>query len=114
MVISNAVFWYYGGNIWIWSDSMNGYIGITSREWYEFLVEHQIHNEINFWRKNTNQFKVLKPGEPFFFLVKNVRELKPNDKCLDMQLLSGLKLILFKRHGIHIKSAMEIIITIVS
>lgn len=39
---------------------MNGYIGITSREWYEFLVEHQIHNEINFWRKNTNPFKVLK------------------------------------------------------
>lgn len=50
---------------------MNGYIGITSREWFEYLVENPIHNEINFWRKNTNKFKVLKQGEPFYFLVKN-------------------------------------------
>lgn len=75
-------FWYHRGNIWIWSDSMNGYIGITSREWYEFLVEHQIHNEINFWRKNTNQFKVLKPGEPFFFLVKNSKGVKTERQVL--------------------------------
>ncbi|MER1985732.1 MAG: HNH endonuclease [Solibacillus sp.] len=61
---------------------MNGYIGITSREWFEYLVEHQIHNKINFWRKNTNQFKVLKQGEPFFFLVKNSKGIKTERQVL--------------------------------
>jgi len=61
---------------------MNGYIGITSREWFEYLTEHQIHNEINFWRKNTNQFKVLKQGEPFFFLVKNPKGIKTERQVL--------------------------------
>ncbi|MER2107641.1 MAG: HNH endonuclease [Solibacillus sp.] len=61
---------------------MNGYIGITSREWFEFLAEHKIHNEINFWRKNTNQFKVLKQGEPFFFLVKNAKGIKAERQVL--------------------------------
>lgn len=61
---------------------MNGYIGITSREWFEYLVEHQVHNKINFWRKNTNQFKVLKQGEPFFFLVKNLKGIKTERQVL--------------------------------
>lgn len=61
---------------------MNGYIGITSREWFEYLMAHQIHNEINFWRKNTNQFKVLKQGEPFFFLVKNLKGIKTERQVL--------------------------------
>lgn len=61
---------------------MGGYIGITSREWFEYLAESQIHNEINFWRKNTNQFKVLKQGEPFFFLVKNIRGIKAERQVL--------------------------------
>lgn len=45
-------------------------------------MEHQIHNEINFWRKNTNQFKVLKQGESFFFLVKNPKGIKNERQML--------------------------------
>ena len=61
---------------------MNGYIGITSREWFQFISANNIHSEINFWRKNTNQFKVLKQGEPFFFLVKNEKGIKTEREVL--------------------------------
>jgi len=50
---------------------MNGYIGVTAREWFSFLSQNTNLGEVNFWRKNTNNFGVLKKGEPFFFLVKN-------------------------------------------
>ena len=36
-----------------------------------FLSQKDNIDEVNFWRKNTKNFKVLKEGEPFFFLVKN-------------------------------------------
>lgn len=36
-----------------------------------FLSTKKEISEVNFWRKNTNQFKALSSGEPFFFLVKN-------------------------------------------
>ena len=61
---------------------MNGYISITSREWFQFLSANNIHSEINFWRKNTNQFKVLKQGELFFFLVKNEKGIKTEREVL--------------------------------
>ena len=50
---------------------MKGYIGVTAREWFTFLSQQTNLGEVNFWRKNTNNFRVLKKGEPFFFLVKN-------------------------------------------
>jgi hypothetical protein len=50
---------------------VNGYIGVTSREWFGYLSVSVGINEVNFWRKNTANFNVLKQGEPFFFLVKN-------------------------------------------
>ena len=50
---------------------MKGYIGVTTREWFTFLSQNTNLGEVNFWRKNTNNFRVLKKGEPFFFLVKN-------------------------------------------
>ena len=64
--------------------SMNGYIGVTSREWFQFLSANDIHSEINFWRKNTNQFKVLEQGESFFFLVKNEKGVKTEREVLGM------------------------------
>lgn len=63
---------------------MNGYIGVTSREWFQFLSANDIHSEINFWRKNTNQFKVLEQGESFFFLVKNEKGVKTEREVLGM------------------------------
>ncbi|CRK80382.1 HNH endonuclease [Neobacillus massiliamazoniensis] len=50
---------------------MRGYIGVTSREWFTYLSGLDNLTEVNFTRKNTNNFNVLTQGEPFFFLVKN-------------------------------------------
>lgn len=63
---------------------MKGYVGVTSREWYQYLAANEIVGEINFWRKNTNQFKVLQQGEPFFFLVKNEKGVKTEREVLGM------------------------------
>lgn len=61
---------------------MSGYIGITDRQWFNNLKSQYILNEVNFWRKNTNNFKSLAPGEKFFFLVKNDKENKTERKVL--------------------------------
>jgi hypothetical protein len=63
---------------------MKGYIGITSREWFTFLANYKGVNEVNFWRKNTNNFNVLQPGEPFFFLVKNDKYVRGERAILGM------------------------------
>ncbi|WP_235178969.1 HNH endonuclease [Bacillus cihuensis] len=55
---------------------MKGYIGVTTREWFMYLSNNESLKEVNFWRKNTNNFKVLAHGEPFFFLVKNEKRVK--------------------------------------
>lgn len=54
---------------------MKGYIGVTSREWFTNLSNNSGINVVNFWRKNTDNFNVLTQGEPFFFLVKNERNV---------------------------------------
>ena len=61
---------------------MKGYIGITDRQWFSNLKSQYILNEVNFWRKNTNNFKSLASGEKFFFLVKNDKENKTERKVL--------------------------------
>lgn len=38
---------------------MKGYIGVTSREWFTYLSNENYVGEVNFWRKNTNNFRVL-------------------------------------------------------
>src|SRR5699024_4095805 len=52
------------------SSNMTGYIGVTSREWFTYLSQNNNIDEVNFWRKITNNFRVLTEGESFFFLVK--------------------------------------------
>lgn len=59
---------------------MRGYVGITSRQWYEFLSERELAGEYNFWRKSISKFKVLSKGDIFFFLVKNKRYVKEERK----------------------------------
>jgi putative restriction endonuclease len=47
---------------------MKAYVGVTDGEWYRFLAERSWLNEVNFWRPSgRNEFRVLQPGEPFFF-----------------------------------------------
>lgn len=55
---------------------MKGYIGVTSREWFMYLSNENHFGEVNFWRKNTNNFKLLTMGEPLFFIVKNEKGVK--------------------------------------
>ena len=50
---------------------LKGYIGVTSREWFTYLSLNPGIKEVNFWRKNTDNFNALTQGETFFFLVKN-------------------------------------------
>ncbi len=49
---------------------MVGCIYNTNREWFGYIREAEIDSNINFWRKDTNQFKMIKPGEFFWFRVK--------------------------------------------
>ena len=44
---------------------MVGCIYNTNREWFEYIGEAEIDSNINFWRKDTNQFKMIKLGEFF-------------------------------------------------
>ncbi|WP_018393458.1 hypothetical protein [Bacillus sp. 37MA] len=55
---------------------MKGYVGVTSREWFMYLSNKDNISEVNFWRKNTDNFNVLTKDEPFFFLVKNEKGVK--------------------------------------
>src|ERR1035437_9187243 len=47
---------------------MQAYVGITDRDWVEFLRSQPHLDEVTFWRPSgTQQFKALKPGELFLF-----------------------------------------------
>ncbi|MBC6467774.1 HNH endonuclease [Actinomadura alba] len=47
---------------------MKAYVGVTDGDWYRFLSARPGLNEVNFWRPSSaREFKVLTPGEPFFF-----------------------------------------------
>ena len=63
---------------------MSGYIGVTSYEWFDYLSNVNYKDSINFWRKNTNRFKAIEQGSPFFFLVKNKKGIKTERQLLGM------------------------------
>ena len=63
---------------------MRGYIGITARNWFMKIAEKENLKEINFWRKNINDFKVIKEGDYFFFLVKNEKGIKGERPVMGM------------------------------
>lgn len=47
---------------------MKLYVGITDRNWYEFLAARPDIDEVNFWQPSGNrQFRALQPGELFLF-----------------------------------------------
>lgn len=49
------------------------FISVTTREWFEYIRENKFKENINFCRKNTNNFNVIDERETFFFLVKNYK-----------------------------------------
>jgi putative restriction endonuclease len=55
-----------------WSGKRNGgmkaYVGVTDGDWYRFLAARPDIDEVNFWQPSGERaFRVLTPGEPFFF-----------------------------------------------
>ncbi len=49
---------------------MKLYVGITDRDWFQFLRTRSAV-EMNFWRPNsTNEFRAINPGELFLFKLK--------------------------------------------
>lgn len=47
---------------------MRFFVGITDRDWFDFLSRLKGLDEVNFWQPSGNQqFRALQPGEPFLF-----------------------------------------------
>lgn len=51
---------------------MNAYVGVTDRDWFDFLASQTNVDEVNFWQPNPwgGDFRVLRRGEPFLFKLK--------------------------------------------
>jgi putative restriction endonuclease len=56
---------------------MNGYVANTDFDWYSFLAAQPPVEEVNFWQPGggNQTFRALKPGEPFFFRLKERRNV---------------------------------------
>jgi putative restriction endonuclease len=56
---------------------MNGYVANTDYDWYAFLAARPPLDEVNFWQPGggNQAFRALKPGEPFFFRLKQNRNV---------------------------------------
>ena len=47
---------------------MRAYVGVTDNNWYRFLADRPGVTGVNFWQPSgAREFRVLDPGEPFFF-----------------------------------------------
>ena len=47
---------------------MKGFVGVTDKDWFDFLSQQQEIDEVNFWQPGgKSSFKALSAGEPFFF-----------------------------------------------
>jgi putative restriction endonuclease len=47
---------------------VRAYVGVTDTTWYRFLAARPQLTEVNFWQPSGGrEFRVLAPGEPFFF-----------------------------------------------
>ncbi|GAA3966104.1 HNH endonuclease [Gordonia caeni] len=69
---------------------MAAYVGVTDRDWYEFLFETgPLHPEVNFWFPSPKQgFKAVRVGEPFVFKTHYGRSPTSN-RLVGVGLFSG-------------------------
>jgi putative restriction endonuclease len=51
---------------------VNAYVGVTDRDWFDFLASQSGVDEVNFWQPNPwgGEFRVVTRGEPFLFKLK--------------------------------------------
>lgn len=48
--------------------AMKAFVGVTDREWWEFLRRQEGIAEVNFWQPSgSRRFRALKPGQPLLF-----------------------------------------------
>ena len=48
--------------------AMKAFVGVTDREWWEFLRRREGIAEVNFWQPGGGKrFRALRPGQPFLF-----------------------------------------------
>ena len=51
------------------------FVGITDGDWYSFLSQGEVPEEINFWQPSgSTQFRALQPGEPFLFKLHSPQD----------------------------------------
>ncbi len=64
---------------------VKAYVGVTDGDWYRYLAALPERDEVNFWRPSGGtQFRVLTPGEPFFFKTHH-----PHDRIVGGGFYSG-------------------------
>ena len=50
---------------------MRAYVGVTDRDWFEFLRARPALDEVNFWQPSAQRpFGAIQPGELFLFKLK--------------------------------------------
>ncbi len=47
--------------------AVRAYVGVTDQDWYRFLADRPVLDEVNFWRPSGGAFRALHPGELFLF-----------------------------------------------
>lgn len=67
---------------------MKAFVGVTDRDWANFLAQRPHVKEINFWRPSGRSFAALSAGEPFLFKTH-----KPHDRIVGGAVFSGFALV---------------------
>jgi putative restriction endonuclease len=68
---------------------VQGYVGVTDQDWYEFLASRGDITEANFWRpRDKRRFRVISPGEFFFFKTH-----APDSRIVGGGILAGWELL---------------------
>jgi hypothetical protein len=61
------------------------YVGLTDRDWFNFLSRRAGLDEVNFWQpRASTTFAALKPGEPFLFTLDSPDRLSSSVADLPM------------------------------
>jgi putative restriction endonuclease len=69
--------------------AVQGYVGVTDQNWYEFLAARKDITEVNFWRpRDKRRFRVISPGEFFFFKTH-----APDSRIVGGGILAGWELL---------------------
>lgn len=72
---------------------INGGAFVTNRKWFKYHKHNNIGGAAVFYRSDTKDFKRLKPGDTFFFLVKNKSGRKGERDVLGCAIFEGYEVL---------------------